>query len=462
MKFNWRKPLIFGIFYLQRNPIPRELRRLREIEFKSSEYIFSLQQERLKNLLHHAWKNTDYYREVLEECGVVINGIVNLERFEEIPILTKDIIKKEGDRLIARNLPSYRKMYKNNSGGSTGIPLEFYQDTYYWKLNIASKIYRFELFEKELGDREMKIWGSLDDLLKGTEGLKVNLQNFLYNRKTIQCYQLTENIINNIIGEINKFKPKLIWSFIDQMQIIAKYISENKIKVHKPAAIFAGATKVFEHTRRDIEEAFGVPVIDFYGSRELGDVACECEQRKGLHIASLLNKVEVLDKSNNSVIEQDGNLVITSLMNYAMPFIRYRIGDRGKLTDRRCSCGRGFPLIESISGRIMEMFLKSNGEILHPLLFINIIKTEFGMNQIKKFQLVQENYNRIVIKLVYENSTEIPHNEPIFTSINEKIRSVMGAECEVLYEIVDSIPLTKHGKHLYTVCKLKKNLIENY
>jgi phenylacetate-CoA ligase len=461
-KVNWRKPLLNGIFYLQRNPIPYELKLLRSVEYKSPEYIRSLQEERLKNLLLHTWKNTEYYKQVLEESSVVRNGVVNLERFEDIPILTKDIIKREGDRLKAQNLPSYRKVYKNSSGGSTGKPLEFFQDTHYWNLNIASKIYRFETLGKKLGEKEMKIWGSLDDLLKGTEGVKIKFHNFLYNRKSVQCYQLNEVIINNIINEVNNFKPKLIWVFIDQMHIIAKYINENKIQVHKPVAIFAGATKVYDHARRDIEEAFGVPVIDFYGSRELGDVACECEKRKGLHIASLFNKVEVIDKNNNPVIGQEGDLVITSLMNYAMPFIRYRIGDRGKLTDRICSCGRGFPMIESISGRTMEMFFKSNGEILHPLLFINIIKEGFNINQIEKFQLVQEDYNRIVVKLVIENGIEMPLQQPVYSSVKEKIKNIMGAECEVVFDRVDSIPLTKHGKHLYTVCNLKNNLIENY
>jgi phenylacetate-CoA ligase len=149
-------------------------------------------------------------------------------------------------------------------------------------------------------------------------------------------------------------------------------------------------------------------------------------------------------------------------MNYAMPFIRYRIGDRGKLTDRICSCGRGFPMIESISGRTMEMFFKSNGEILHPLLFINIIKEGFNINQIEKFQLVQEDYNRIVVKLVIENGIEMPLQQPVYSSVKEKIKNIMGAECEVVFDRVDSIPLTKHGKHLYTVCNLKNNLIENY
>lgn len=452
---NWRRQLIFGIFNLTKNPISAELKLLQSIEYRSPEHILTFQEERLNNLLLHAWNNTGYYHEVLEECGVVRNGVVNLSNFEKIPVLTKEIIKKEKERLVARNLSSDRKVFANSSGGSTGTPLKFYQDTFYWNLNIASKIYRFKVLGKDLGEKEMKIWGSLDDLLKGTEGFKVNLQNFIYNRKFIQCYRLTEEIIKDIIKKINKYKPKLIWGFIDQMHILAEYIIQYDIAVHKPVAIFSGATKVYADTRKDIEKAFGVPVIDFYGSRELGDVACECAERKGLHIASLLNKVETLDNNNYPVMEEEGNLVITSLMNYAMPFIRYKIGDRGKLTNRKCSCGRGFPLIESISGRIMEMFLKPDGEMLHPLLFINIVKTGFDMDKISKFQIVQEDFNKIVVKLVPENDLKISDLEPKINTAVEKIKTIMGSKCDVVFTKVNSIPLTKHGKHLYTVCNLK-------
>lgn len=455
---NWRKAVINGILYFQKNPILDELKLLQSIEYKSPEYIKSLQEKRLKDLLIHAWTNTNYYHQVLEDCGVVRNGNVDLSNFNKIPALTKAIIKKEEKNLRAKNLPRNRKIFENSSGGSTGTPLKFYQDNCYWNLNIASKIYHFKMLGKDLGEREMKIWGSLDDFLKGTEGLKVKFQNFLYNRKFVQCYKLNDEIIKQIINEINRYKPKLIWTFIDQMHIISRYILKNNIKMHKPVAIFAGATKVYSYVRKDIEKAFGVPVIDFYGSRELGDVACECSERNGFHISSLLNYVEVADNSSKLIYDKEGDFLITSLMNYAMPFIRYKIGDRGVITKRTCKCGRGFPLIDSISGRMMEMFVKPNGEILHPLLFINIIKTAFEMNEVRKFQIIQESYKKILIKLVSENGLDLSSIEPGIHSVSDKIKRIMGNDCTILFQKVDHIPLTKHGKHLYTICNLKTNL----
>jgi phenylacetate-CoA ligase len=104
----------------------------------------------------------------------------------------------------------------------------------------------------------------------------------------------------------------------------------------------------------------------------------------------------------------------------------------------------------------MEMFLKSDGEILHPLLFINIIKEGFDINQVKKFQIIQETYNKIVVKLVFENGSLSFPGESLFNSVKNKIKSVMGNDCEIVFEKVESIPLTKHGKHLYTVCNINR------
>jgi len=125
---NWRKPIILGLLHLARSPILQELKLLRSLEYKSNEEIKQLQNRRLAALLLHAWENTDYYKEILEDCDVVRNGKISLENFNRIPFLTKDVIRKEGERLKAKNLPKGRKIYRSSSGGSTGQPVFFWQD----------------------------------------------------------------------------------------------------------------------------------------------------------------------------------------------------------------------------------------------------------------------------------------------------------------------------------------------
>jgi phenylacetate-CoA ligase len=112
----------------------------------------------------------------LSECGAVRDGVIDLGRFEDIPLLTRDILRIEGSRLRARNLPKGRKPYVNRTGGSTGEPVEFWQDSYYWAVNVANKLYHFGMLGKETGELEMKIVLSERDLFLDTNGLVTKLK----------------------------------------------------------------------------------------------------------------------------------------------------------------------------------------------------------------------------------------------------------------------------------------------
>jgi phenylacetate-CoA ligase len=463
MFINWRKPLVFFLLKAQGSRIPGELKFVRSVEWNSSEEIREIQNQRLTRLLLHAWENTEYYRRVLSECGVVRNGTVDLDRFEDIPFLTKDILRSEGSRLKAKHLPKGRKAYVNRTGGSTGEPLEFWQDSYYNAVNVANKLYHFGMLGKETGELEMKIWGSERDHFVDTSGWFTKLRNFIYNRKIENCVRLSEQNICLIIGNINRFKPKVIWAYLGGVYAIADYANRNDLELHSPTAVAVGATTLYPHMEEAIEKAFHSCVINYYGSREMGAVACQCKEKAGLHITSHSHRVETIDKNCKSVFEEDGNIVVTSLTNYAMPFIRYWIGDRGRLTDKKCPCGRGFPLLESVSGRSLETFINSKGEYVSPVSLISTIGYTFlDPGFVKKFQLVQDDYSYITVKTILEPGISREEIQPDLDNISKKIQLVMGEECIVSYDFVDRIPLTKSGKYLYTVCNIpnKNTLVQ--
>jgi phenylacetate-CoA ligase len=454
MSLNWRKLLVFGVLRATGSPIPDELRLLRSIERKSSDEVRELQRRRLAMLLRHAWENTEYYRDILSESGVVRDGKVDLDQFENIPFLTKDIIRRQGERLRARTLPQGRKPYANRTGGSTGEPVAYWQDSYYWDINVATKLYHFEVLGKEVGELEMKIWGSDRDFVTETSSWKPKLKNFLYNRKILKCSRLAEGDIHSIVNDINRFRPKSLWGYIDGLYTIAAYVNRHGLEVHPPAAVFGGGGTLFPHMEQAVQTAFQAPAINFYGSREMGDVACECREKGGLHVSSHSHYVEVVDRHGKPVLEEDGDIVLTSLHNYAMPFIRYRIGDRGRLTARTCACGRCFPLLETVMGRSMESFITPEGAVVSPIYLITMIGASLRPGFVKKLQLVQEDYRHVLLKVMLESGVSQTEIRAHLDPISEKIRSVMGEHCAVSYAFVDDIPPTHSGKYLYTVCKL--------
>jgi phenylacetate-CoA ligase len=447
---NWRKPLIRAALGFQNPETLEEIELIQSIERNSPEKVRAVQQERLAQLLHHAWSQTDYYHEILESCGAVRNGRVNLDRFEAIPFLTKDIIRSQPERLRARTLPRGRKVHSNCSGGSTGEPIRFWQDNVYWAVTVATRIYHFSLAGKDLGEPEMKIWGNKGDLLSGTLGWRVNLQNWLYNRKFEQCWHLPETKILKIIRDIEAWKPKLLWCYRDGIDAVARYMMRHGVRSHSPGAIVLGGATVYPFIAKQIESAFRAPVISAYGSREVGALACQCLQRKGHHIASQAHVVEAIGSDGQPIMEQDGDLAITPLMNYAMPFIRYRIGDRGRLTARPCSCGRSFPVLESLSGRVVEVLSNAKGEQVDPMYFMGILSEVLSGTAMRKAQIIQEKDGALTMNVVLEVGATASMVKSALETLRRQIAIVMG-DCPVRFEFVGDIPLSASGKFPYVV-----------
>ena len=451
----WRGPLLRLGMRLGNPTTARELALLRSIQFDGTA-IRKLHEQRLTALLLHAWSTTDYYRQVLSEAGAVRNGVVDLTRFSEIPFLTRDIIRQEFDRLTSRALPDGRRAYRNATGGSTGQPAQFLQDNFYWDVNVATKLFHFEWFGKKPGDPELKIWGAEHDLLKGREALSSRLKSWLYNRRSEQCFFLPEDRIEEIIQHINRFRPRLIWAYRDGIDVIAQHINRRALKMHRPAAIFLGGGTIYPHIVEAVEEAFGgAPTISHYGGRETGDVACQCPQRGGLHISLNAHKVEVIDPQGRPARDgEEGELAVTPLHNYAMPLIRYRVGDRAAPIAEPCPCGRGFPMLKRIYGRVMDRLVNARGDSVDPMFFTAFIGRITNDGFIRRFQVVQEEVDLLTVKIILVEGVRPDEVLPRLEAASDKIRLVMGPTCRIDYQFVDQIPLTATGKHAYVVRKI--------
>jgi len=173
-----------------------------------------------------------------------------------------------------------------------------------------------------------------------------------------------------------------------------------------------------------------------------------------LHLIPSIHHVEILDANTREVRPgKSGEIVVTLLTNYTMPLIRYTIEDRGIFSKKVCSCGRGFPLLEKVEGRIRNMFRNKQGDLIDSGFFISLI---YFRDYVKKLQIIQKNVNYIVINLVLKDSQKIQEAKKDFKNINKKIRSVMGNETKIKYNIVDEIKASPSGKFMYTFSRIKK------
>ena len=203
--------------------------------------------------------------------------------------------------------------------------------------------------------------------------------------------------------------------------------------------------------RAQIEDVFGCDVYNTYGLNDGGVHAFECREHKGLHIPTERSIMEVVNENGEQLTNGDGKILATSLYNYSMPFIRYDTGDLGTITDQACSCGRGYKLLKDVVGRSVDIFVTPDGTNIHGWFFLYVFwKYSKG---IKEYQVVQEKLDKIVIRIVRDESVNDIQLDKIRETIMEKSK-----EWVVEFKFVESIDRTKSGKYKFIINELNKNV----
>ncbi|MFO7915434.1 MAG: hypothetical protein R6U43_07060, partial [Candidatus Krumholzibacteriales bacterium] len=299
----------------------------------------------------------------------------------------------------------------------------------------------------EIGEKQAKFWGSLHDISK-TRGLTKKISNWLIKKVLIlSSYNMSEEKMFSYQRKLNSYRPQLITGYASALYLFARFIRENNLNIYSPKGIISSAETLYEHQREYIESVFGCDVLNRYGCRETGDIAQECKEKKGLHIYSEHLIVEVVDEDGNPCPPgRMGELVVTDLSNYVFPFIRYKIGDLGALSDRVCPCGRNLPMLEKVEGRIWDVVVGTNGNRMVGALW-HVVKNADG---IKQYQVVQEKLGELTLKLVVDKNFNSGEKEKLIDMIREKL----GREMKVDIELVDTIPLTESGKLRYVISEV--------
>ena len=448
---NWRKPTIHALLRATRSDVPDNLQTIRRLWQSNPETVERYQRRKLADLLEHAHATVPYYEAVLESAGAVVDGDVHLENFEEIPLLTKETIREEGDRLVSRDPGP--DPYTNTSGGTTGEPVEIVQDQHYWEWNVATKIFYQEFAGKPLGGREVKLWGSERDLglnEHSVESLKIRARNFLYNRRLLNSYRMSEADMRAHVDSINSFRPQTIWAYVESIHQLALFVERNSLDVHSPTGILATAGTLNEPVRECIERAFETQVYNQYGSREVGDMACECSTQYGIHVFPYVHKLEIIDETGDPLPPgTDGRIAVTTLNNYSMPLIRYKIGDMGILSAEPCRCGRPFPTLDRITGRVTDHFRSTNGDLVHPGY---LRKSLYYRDWIEKFQIRQTDTYHVQFVIKRRTDTDPPKSD--LEEIRNAARTVLGDEVEISFHYPDKIVESDSGKYRYTVSEV--------
>lgn len=445
-----RKLIIILLLKLSRSNIYKYLKLINKYSEYNREMISALQNNKLNNILLHCYYNVPYYKKIFEEINLVKDWGIDIKQFSKIPVLTKDIIRENFENLKSKDI-NKRKWFYETSGGSTGEPVRFIQDKEFNEWNISNKIYYKTFVNQQVGDKELRLWGSEKDLLEGKEKLSIRLRNWLYNRIELNTFKMNDNDLYNFVEIWNKFKPSWIESYVQSIIELTNFIKKNDIKIYYPNGILTSAGVLYDDVRELIEDVFHCKVFNRYGSREIGDMACSCEKSNSLHLSIWNQYFEILDENLNPVKPgETGYIYVTTLNNYSMPLIRYKIGDMAEAEHNNniCHCGRETLMIKSIKGREVNLFKTKQGDKIDGEFFTHMF---YFKDWIKKFQVIQKDYG-VIDCIIVKNYDE---NKIDMLNIEKDIKIVMGENCKVNWEFVSDIPPLKSGKYLYTISEVK-------
>jgi phenylacetate-CoA ligase len=268
----------------------------------------------------------------------------------------------------------------------------------------------------------------------------------------LSSYHLTDENMPKYIKKIREFKPDFIQAYPSAITILARYMKEHNIEPFSSVkAILCGSENLYSWQRELLEEVFRCRVYSWYGHSEMAVLAGECEKSTFYHIFPEYGFVELIGKDGKPVTAEDemGEIVATGLNNFICPLIRYRTMDLAVPTNTKCECGRNYPLLKKVEGRLQELVVTKDKRLvtLTALIFAQHFE---AFSKVKEMQLVQEREGVLTVKIV-KTAQYLDSDEH---EILSKMQRAVGSGLDVNFEYVDHIPRTQSGKYRFLIQKL--------
>lgn len=424
-------------------PVWKYVREIERFESLSPEEMREVQFAKLRALLAHAYKYNPYHRQVIDRLEMRPESFRTAKDLARLPFLTKSLIKSDGQQLRS-NTP--RRVTTRSTSGSSGVPLILYKDHIATAHMDAQMYHMYEWYGIQIGSRQARVWGMP---LSAGKRLQTQVKDFLLNRRRMVAFDISDRSCQKFYSELLKFKPYFLYGLINPIHAFCNFLlaagldpSNLGIKV-----IVTTGERSSLHQRLALQDHFNCPVVNEYGCTESGIIALQCE-RGNMHVASHNLIVEVVDRETGDNLEPDktGEVVITELHSFAMPIIRYRLGDLTQFRSGVCDCGRKTPLIGEVQGRISELIRRPDGSMLSCAIL------DYSMPQwVSKFRAVQRTIDGLILYL--ECSRDPSSSE--LDSLRRAVADLLGAQMNLEVIRVDEIPFEPSGKLRCFVSELK-------
>ena len=414
-------------------------RYLEKIQYKTPEEIKALQAVSLCELMKHAVKNIPYYRYIKDQLSLTPDTA--FDDIKKFPIVSKGDMIDNSKQFIDGNTPIQGEYH---TGGTTGMRFDVYTDKYFTDHAVD------EYFNNIIG-----IYPGMNRFIVNLVGhgnildksIRHNIEiNQLKGIYTVDHRFLNEEKLLKAVEIFEKYKPRIIWGNTHGVYTIAKYLIDNNIKITYPDVVLCGGDNLLDRYRTTIETAFHKKPIDRYASAETGNMANQCQLRKGYHYVPITHFIEILDDNDLPVKDgESGSIVITTLSKRAMPLIRYRLGDTVVKSSEPCECGSNFPILGAVSGREKEGIRTPKGTYVSTAPFEEILSKSGKMAE---YQAIQTGEYEILVKIVCKNEIYSKDEEE---QIKVNINHCLDCNMSISFEYVDEIKPLPNGKMIHII-----------
>jgi phenylacetate-CoA ligase len=424
---------------LRKEDITGILTEIEESQWFSREKLLEIQWTRFKDLLEYSYKNIPYYQKIFKEAGITPDDIKSRVDTSKIPILTKDDIRANFEDLQA---PGKHLVELNRTSGSTGQSLRVVRDrasTGYHRANM----FRFRRwYDADIGSFEatfrilnFPFW----------ERQTVRMKDFILNRIRINERDLNERTMHRFCKKLESARPATFYGFPSLMVRFAEFLKKQKIEPCPESlkVIIATSEMLYPKQKEILEDFFKSPVVNEYGCTETGIIAIECPDG-AWHVPIESCLVEIVPVGGLEDDDDVGKVIVTDLMNRAMPFIRYDPGDLARKSSGECICGRGLPTIEGVEGRIGQLVDLPDGRSVHAFIFLNIFKRAEKKSEesIKEFQVIFTPPKDFTFYVVPDKN----FNQDVLDYIKKRLKFALGEGCDFSFEFVIDIERAPSGK----------------
>lgn len=388
-----------------------------------------LQLRRLQALVHEAYRNTTFYRTLMQRAGVKPGQIRALEDLRRLPIITKEDFREFSPQECAnqQRLARYGGETVATSG-SSGEPFEFMVDGIGSAWRKAQYLRPYVTNGRRPWHRTLRLTAVRVGEEPGGSGVR-----FFRERKAA-CTSPVARQVDWLLES----RPHILQGYPSALRAMALEIRRREIPPPPLTGLFTDSEMLTVGTRNIIEEAFASRVLDVFGAFETDNMAYQCQRARDHHVAVDSVIAEVI-RDGDQIESGEGDLVTTVLNNLATPFIRYRLGDRVSPVRDACPCGRTFPLIRIEAGRSDDRVVAPDGSLRSPMSFL--WRFDSLSELVLEYQVVQQSPAEFLVRIVPARALS-PADEQ---RIREVIRKDFPA-ASVRIEQMTSIPRTPAQK----------------